>query len=112
MFGIYGKPYVCLDEWCNVDHLKHLVPDVNYGIGKAHQHIRINFGVENHTKTDFFRTQNSDKQILTSKNRKLQIVRNAFSRSFVPIGAKFEGRTDVQSSNFYGQIWTKITSFF
>ena len=52
MFGIHGKPYVCLDEWCNVDHLKHLVPDVNYGIGKAHQHIRINFGVENHTKTD------------------------------------------------------------
>ena len=50
MFGIHGKPYVCLDEWCNVDHLKHLVPDVNYGIGKAHQHIRINFGVENHTK--------------------------------------------------------------
>ena len=26
-----------------------------------------------------------------SKNRKLQIVRNAFSRSFAAIGAKFEG---------------------
>ena len=31
------------------------------------------------------------KKILASKNRKLQIVRNAFSRSFAAIGAKFEG---------------------
>ena len=44
------------------------------------------------------------KKFPRSKNRKLQIVRNAFSRSFVPIGAKFEGRTDVRSSNFYGRI--------
>ena len=30
-------------------------------------------------------------KISASKNRKLQIVRNAFSRSFAAIGAKFEG---------------------
>ena len=48
--------------------------------------------------------KNSEKKFSTSKNRMLQIVRNAFSRSFVPIGAKFEGRTDVRSSNFYGRI--------
>ena len=33
-------------------------------------------------------------KISASKNRKLQIVRNAFSRSFAAIGAKFEGRTE------------------
>ena len=38
---------------------------------------------------DFF-----PKKISASKNRKLQIVRNAFSRSFAAIGAKFEGRTE------------------
>ena len=52
MLGVYGKPFVCLDEWCDVATLKHLVPDVNYGIGKAHGSARINFGVENHTDTD------------------------------------------------------------
>ena len=35
--------------------------------------------------------KNFPKKISASKNRKLQIVRNAFSRSFAAIGAKFEG---------------------
>ena len=39
-----------------------------------------------------------EKKFSASKNRKLQIVRNAFSRSFAAIRAKFEGRTDVRSS--------------
>ena len=38
-----------------------------------------------------------EKKISASKNRKLQIVRNTFSRSFAAIGAKFEGRTDVRN---------------
>ena len=38
------------------------------------------------------------KKFPASKNRKLQIVRNASSRSFAAIRAKFEGRTDVRSS--------------
>ena len=35
--------------------------------------------------------KNFPKKISASKNRKLQIVRNAFSRSFAAIGSKFEG---------------------
>ena len=35
--------------------------------------------------------KNFPKKNSASKNRKLQIVRNAFSRSFAAIGSKFEG---------------------
>lgn len=73
MKGVYGKPYVCLDEWCDIPTLKQLIPDINYGIGRAHQSIRINFGVENHTdpnRDDFggalqtFRRLEKDPRIL------------------------------------------------
>ena len=38
-----------------------------------------------------FRSENfAEKIVLASKNRKLQIFRNARCRSFAPIGAKFE----------------------
>ena len=53
--------------------------------------------VTNCEKTAKKRTKNYEKfskKILASKNRKLQIVQNAFSRSFAAIGAKFEGRTE------------------
>lgn len=73
MKGVYGKPYVCLDEWCDIPTLKQLIPDINYGIGRARQSIRINFGVENHTdptRDDFggalqtFRRLEKDPRIL------------------------------------------------
>ena len=47
----------------------------------------------NNEKPKKIREQISEKKFSASKNRKLQIVRNAFSRSFAAIGAKFEGRT-------------------
>ena len=46
---------------------------------------------ENHEKPKKNPKKNSEKNFPASKNRKLQIVRNAFSRSFAAIGAKFEG---------------------
>ena len=45
------------------------------------------------------------KQFSTSKNRKLQIVRNAFSRSFAAIGAKFEGRTENLGIYFFRNVY-------
>ena len=39
-----------------------------------------------------------EKKFSARKNRKLQIFRNAFCRSFTPIGAMFDGCTDVRSS--------------
>ena len=53
---------------------------------------------ENREKTKNKSKKNSEKNFSASKNRKLQIVRNAFSRSFAAIRAKFEGRTEVRSS--------------
>ena len=88
--------------------------DLRKGVSEAKFDAEVDFDVkkylappkspENHEKL----TKNSEKKFekicSASKNRKLQIIRNAFSRNFVAIRAKFEGRTDVQSSNFYGRI--------
>ena len=46
---------------------------------------------ENHEKPKKNCEIFSEKKFWASKNCKLQIVRNAFSRSFAAIGAKFEG---------------------
>ena len=66
----------------------------------------------------------SEKNFSTSKNRKLQIVRNAFCRSFVPIGAMFaefvvasagfakrkQLRFDYgwRHGNFFAKLWTDV----
>ena len=88
--------------------------DLRKGVSEAKFDVEADFDVEkskigpksaeNHEKPKKLCENFSEKHFSASKNRKLQIVRNAFSRSFVPIGAKFEGRTDVRSSNFYGRI--------
>ena len=52
MKQVYGKPFVCLDEWCDIPRLKQLIPDINRGLGLSHGSIRMNYGVENHDRTD------------------------------------------------------------
>lgn len=52
MKQVYGKPFVCLDEWCDIPRLKQLIPDINRGLGLSHGSIRMNYGVENHDMTD------------------------------------------------------------
>lgn len=48
MKGVYGKPYICMDPYVNIQQLKDITKDIHYGIGKAHAHIRLNYGIENH----------------------------------------------------------------
>ena len=82
--------------------------DLRKGVSEAKFDAEADFDVkkclappksaENREKPKKKSRKNFRKKISASKNRKLQIVRNAFSRSFAAIRAKFEGRTDVQSS--------------
>ena len=75
--------------------------DLRKGVSEAKFDVEADFDVEkskigpksaeNHEKPGKFCEKISEKKILASKNRKLQIVRNAFSQSFAAIGAKFEG---------------------
>ena len=77
--------------------------DLRKGVSEAKFDAEADFDVkkclappksaENHEKLKQIR-KNFEKK-LASKNRKLQIVRNAFSRSFAAIGAKFEGERKV-----------------
>ena len=77
--------------------------DLRNGVSEAKFDVEADFDVEkskigpksakNHEKTKKKSRKNFRKEIfLASKNRKLQIVRNAFSQSFVTIRAKY--RTD------------------
>ena len=43
MKGIFGKPYICLDQYIDVYQLKNIVEDINYGIAKSHSLIKPNF---------------------------------------------------------------------
>ena len=75
--------------------------DLRKGVSEAKFDVEADFDVEkskigpksaeNHEKPGKFCEKFSEKKFLASKNRKLQIVRSAFSRSFAAIGAKFEG---------------------
>ena len=75
--------------------------DLRIGLSEAKFDVEADFDVEkskigpksaeNHEKPQKNREKFSEKIFSASKNRKLQIVRNAFSRSFAAIGAKFEG---------------------
>ena len=79
--------------------------DLRKGVSEAKFDAEADFDVkkclappksaENHEKLKKNRKIFRKKIFLASKNRKLQIVRNAFSRSFAAIGAKFEGRTEI-----------------
>ena len=78
--------------------------DLRKGVSEAKFDAEVDFDVEkylappksleNHEKPKQKYEKFFEKKNLASKNRKLQIVRNAFSRSFAAIGAKFEGRTE------------------
>lgn len=48
MKGVFGKPYICMDEYVNAKLLKDIVPDINYGLAKANSFKRLNYGIENH----------------------------------------------------------------
>ena len=77
--------------------------DLRKGVSEAKFDVEADFDVkkylappksaENHEKTKK-ESRTKYRKNSASKNRKLQIVRNAFSRSFAAIGAKFEGRTE------------------
>ena len=74
--------------------------DLRKGVSEAKFDAEADF-LQNRPKIAKNRKKNPKifpKKNSASKNRKLQIVRNAFSRSFAAIRAKFEGRTDVRSS--------------
>ena len=47
MKGVFGKPYVCLDEYTNTNQLIDIVEDINYGIAKSHAFIKPNFAATN-----------------------------------------------------------------
>ena len=78
--------------------------DLRKGVSEAKFDVEADFDVEkskigsksaeNHEKPKKNAKHYPKKKFSASKNRKLQIVRNAFSRSFAAIGAKFEGRTE------------------
>ena len=82
--------------------------DLRKGVSEAKFDVEADFDVKkslappksanNHEKPKKKLRKTFRKKNLASKNRKLQIVRNAFSRSFAAIRAKFEGRTDVRRS--------------
>ena len=79
--------------------------DLRKGVSEAKFDAEADFDVEkrlappklpeNHGKTKKNRENFAEKNFSASKNQKLQIVRNAFSRSFAAIGAKFEGERKV-----------------
>ena len=48
MKGVFGKPYICMDEYIDVKGLKNIVHDINFGLAKAHKSKRLNYGIENH----------------------------------------------------------------
>ena len=52
MKGVFGKPYVCLDQHINIDQLVNMVEDINYGIAKSHAYIKPNFAATYQTAED------------------------------------------------------------
>lgn len=48
MKGVFGKPYICMDRYINVEELKDMVPDINYGLATSQKSQRFNYGIENH----------------------------------------------------------------
>ena len=98
------KPFIKVFLWLNTTATVAFFmifgrTDLRKGVSEAKFDVEAAGDVKNSKisrksrKTRHFFEKNSEKNFSTWKNRKLQIVRNAFSRSFVPIGAKFERRT-------------------
>ena len=87
--------------------------DLRKGVSEAKFDVEADFDVkkslapqksaENHEKPK--KIAKLFPEISASKNRKLQIVRNAFSRSFAAIGAKFEGRTENLGIYFFRNVY-------
>lgn len=48
MKGINNKPFVCLDQYLDIESLLELVDDIHYGIAISHKDIRINFASTYH----------------------------------------------------------------
>ena len=70
---VYNQPFICMDEYTNIDTLVSIIPDINYGIALAHSAIRLNYGIENHNTYDndikgaynYFKEKETDSTLLS-----------------------------------------------
>ena len=85
--GIYGKPYVNLDKFCNVDELNDIFEDINYGISLSHKNIRATHTIEPHNEFDrgdvnsvlnYFKHKEKNEKILKYGNDLLKKDKQAF----------------------------------